>query len=142
MNRFSWATARTVSEAAAAASSTVADAMSGSSDAADRNVSLVKAGGIDLLDLMKEDLLAAGMLINLHEIPGLDAIAEEPDGSLRVGPMVTLAHLAEHPVVRRRYSALFDAVRSSASPQIHGCQRSSSHPLGTCSHLMARDAAT
>jgi xanthine dehydrogenase YagS FAD-binding subunit len=118
MNRFSWATARTVSEAAAAASSTVADAMSGSSDAADRNVSLVKAGGIDLLDLMKEDLLAAGMLINLHEIPGLDAIAEEPDGSLRVGPMVTLAHLAEHPVVRRRYSALFDAVRSSASPQI------------------------
>jgi xanthine dehydrogenase YagS FAD-binding subunit len=78
----------------------------------------VKAGGIDLLDLMKEDLLAAGMLINLHEIPGLDAIAEEPDGSFRVGPMVTLAHLAEHPVVRRRYSALFDAVRGSASPQI------------------------
>ncbi len=118
MNRFSWGTPRSVSEAAAAASSTVADAMSGSSAAAAGNISVVKAGGIDLLDLMKEDLLAAGMLINLHEIPGLDAIAEEPDGSLRVGPMVTLAHLAEHPMVRRRYSALFDAVHSSASPQI------------------------
>ncbi len=118
MKRFSWASARTVSEAAAAASSTVADAMLGSKDGSPPNASLVKAGGIDLLDLMKENLLAAGTLINLHEVPGLDVIAEEPDGRLRVGSMVTLAHLAEHPAVRRRYSALFDAVRTSATPQI------------------------
>jgi xanthine dehydrogenase YagS FAD-binding subunit len=117
MKHFSWATASTVSEAAAAASTTVANAMT--LDAANPSeVCVVKAGGIDLLDLMKEKLLLPGTLVNLREIPGLEAIQEEAAGGIRVGSMVTLAHLAEHPVVRRRYPALFDAVRSSASPQI------------------------
>jgi xanthine dehydrogenase YagS FAD-binding subunit len=120
MHRFSWGTARTVSEAAEAASTTVADAMLGSADAAGvrGGESLIKAGGIDLLDLMKANLLAPGTLINLNQIPGLDGIAPGQDGSLRVGSMVTLTHLATHPLVRQRYPALFDAVRSSASPQI------------------------
>lgn len=119
MNRFIWASARTISEAAMAASTTVADAMAAAPDATDRGETfVVKAGGIDLLDLLKENLLAPGTLVSLKQIPGLDAIAEEEGGGLRVGPMVTLAKLADHPVLQQRYPALFDAVRSSASPQI------------------------
>jgi xanthine dehydrogenase YagS FAD-binding subunit len=119
MNHFAWASARTISEAAVAASTTVADAMTASPDAASRGTtSIVKAGGIDLLDLLKENLLAPGTVVSLKEIPGLDAIVEENSGGLRIGSMVTLAKLGDHPVVQQRYPAVFDAVRNSASPQI------------------------
>jgi xanthine dehydrogenase YagS FAD-binding subunit len=77
----------------------------------------VKGGGIDLLDLLKENLLAPTRLVSLRDIAGLATVAEQV-GGLRVGPMVTLANLATHPVVRTRYPALADALQDSASPQI------------------------
>jgi xanthine dehydrogenase YagS FAD-binding subunit len=118
MNRFAWLGARTVSEAAAASSAIIADAMTASLDGANvRDVSIVKAGGIDVLDLLKEGLLASARLVSLREIPGLDAIVEESDG-MRIGAMVTLARIADHPVLRRRYPALTEAIGASASPQI------------------------
>ena len=119
MNRFAWASAGTVSEAALAASTIVADAMTVSPDSpANGEMSVVKAGGIDLLDLLKENLLAPGMVVNLKEVPGLDGVVEEKGGGLRIGPMVTLTGLCDHPIVRQRYSALTEAVCGSASPQI------------------------
>ncbi len=119
MNRFAWASARTLSEAAAAASTIVADAMTASPEAAGSgDMSIVKAGGIDLLDLMKEDLLAPARVVSLKDVPGLDAIAQEEAGGMRLGSMVTLASLADHPVLRQRYPALADAVQGSASPQL------------------------
>jgi xanthine dehydrogenase YagS FAD-binding subunit len=79
---------------------------------------IVKAGGIDLLDLLKENLLAPAKVVNLKEIPDLDGIVEDRDGGLRLGAMVTLAKLAEHAATRQRYPAMADALQSSASPQI------------------------
>jgi len=118
MNRFAWAGARTISQAAAAASTTVADAMTLSPDAMERSeTSVVKAGGIDVLDLMKENLLAPRQVVSLTEIAGLDAIGEDGAG-LRIGATVTLARLADHPALRQRYPALADAAGGSASPQI------------------------
>lgn len=115
---FSWASARTVSEAAAS-TVTVAAAMALSPDAIGRaEHSVVKAAGIDLLDLLKENLLAPARVVSLAQIPGLDAIVELPAGGVRIGPMVRLAALAEHPLVRQRYWALAEAVQSAASPQI------------------------
>jgi xanthine dehydrogenase YagS FAD-binding subunit len=58
------------------------------------------------------------MVVGLREIPRLDAIVDEADGNLRVGSMVTLANVADHPLVRRRYPALAAAASASASPQI------------------------
>jgi len=119
MHPFAVATPRTVAEAATAASVTVAHAMTSPPELAGHSdVSVIKAGGIDLLDLMKEGLLAPSKVINLREVPGLDTVAEEDDGGLRIGPMVTLAALAAHPTVRQRYPALADALGASASPQI------------------------
>ncbi|MGD0635760.1 MAG: FAD binding domain-containing protein [Beijerinckiaceae bacterium] len=116
MNRFAYASARTISEATASASIVVADAMA-SEDAAGSTTTIVKAGGIDLLDLLKANLLAPERIVSLQTIPGLDAIAEE-DGGLRIGSMATLAKVASHPLVRQRYPALADAIGRSASPQI------------------------
>jgi xanthine dehydrogenase YagS FAD-binding subunit len=114
MERFSWQSARSVPQAASLATTTVADAMLADPTA---DSVILKAGGIDVLDLMKENLLRPGRLVNLREIPGLDAIAED-DAGVRVGAMATLQQVASHPVLRQRYTALADAVGSSASPQI------------------------
>jgi len=115
---FSWASARTVTEAAES-STTVAAAMTISPDTmASTQVSVVKAAGIDLLDLLKENLLAPTRVVSLAQIPGLDAIVELATSGLRIGSAAKLALLAEHPIVRKRYSALADALRDTASPQI------------------------
>jgi xanthine dehydrogenase YagS FAD-binding subunit len=119
VNRFAFMDARTISEAAVAASATVAEAMTATPEAISRSEdSVVKAGGIDLLDLMKEGLLAPARVVNLKAVPGLDAIVEDETGGLRLGPMATLASLADHPLLQKRYAALADALRGSASPQI------------------------
>src|ERR1019366_8327127 len=84
MDRFTWQSARTVAEAASAGKCTVAQAMRADTDA-DRVV--MKAGGIDLLDLMKEGLLRPIRVINLRDIPGLDTITEDAAGA-RIGALV------------------------------------------------------
>jgi len=119
VNRFALMTAQTVSEAAAAASAIVADAMSAAPAAGTRDeMSVVKAGGIDLLDLLKEGLLAPATMVSLREVAGLDAVVEEEGGGVRIGPMATLATLADHPLLKQRYHALTSALAGSASPQL------------------------
>jgi len=118
MNRFEWASANVLGAAARAGSVTVADAMRAQGTQSGTNAVILKAGGIDLLDLMKEGLLNPRRIVNLRNIAELGRVVEESDGALRVGSMVTLAQLAEHPLVRNRYSALAQAAGQSASPQI------------------------
>jgi len=134
MQPFAWQSARSVAEAAALARRTVAAAMiatpaqptfsmPGQPAPADANqpapadAVVLKAGGIDLLDLMKEGLLCPSRIVNLRDVPDLDAIAED-GGGVRIGAMATLEQLATHPELRRRYPALSDAAGCSASPQI------------------------
>jgi formate hydrogenlyase subunit 4 len=51
---------------------------------------LVKAGGVDLMDRLKEGQDAPSRLVNIRTIAGHDYVKEE-SGWLRIGPMVTLA---------------------------------------------------
>jgi len=116
MQPFAWQQARSVTEAATLARQTVAQAML--ADPAQPTDSVVlKAGGIDLLDLMKQDLLRPSRVVNLRAIPGLDSITEDTNG-LRIGALVTLEQLAASPALRQRTTALADAAASAASPQI------------------------
>jgi xanthine dehydrogenase YagS FAD-binding subunit len=80
--------------------------------------SVVKAGGIDLLDHLKEHLVEPPRLVDIKRIPGLDQIRAEPDGSLRIGATATLAKVAAHPAVRKTHPALARACGEAASPQI------------------------
>jgi len=79
---------------------------------------VLKAGGVDLLDLMKEHLIEPTRLVNIRNLKGLDRIADDEKAGLRVGPMVTLARLDADETVRRRYVALADAAGHAATPQI------------------------
>jgi xanthine dehydrogenase YagS FAD-binding subunit len=118
MERFAWQAARSIAEATSLAKLTVAEAMlADPNQPASSDCVVLKAGGIDLLDLMKEGLLRPARVVNLREIPGLDAITED-GGGMRIGALVTLEQLATHPALRQRYTALANAAGSSASPQI------------------------
>lgn len=81
------------------------------------DTSLVKAGGIDLMDRLKEGLDTPTRLINIRNLSGLDFIREEQDG-LHLGPLVTLTHLDQHPAIRSKYTVLADAAGDAATPHI------------------------
>ncbi len=119
MNRFAWLSPSNIAQAANATSATVANAMTIAPDVMDQTeMAIVKGNGIDLIDLLKENLLKPSKIVSLTTIPDLDGVTEEADGGLRIGPMVTLASLAENRIVQQQYPAFTDALRNSASPQI------------------------
>ncbi|HEX8000603.1 MAG TPA: FAD binding domain-containing protein [Pyrinomonadaceae bacterium] len=102
MNRFEWAEATTVAEAVSQLNGR----------------SVIKAGGVDLLDRLKEGLDAPERLVNIRNLKGLDRIRDDAKTGLALGPLVTLAQLDADPTVRRRYTALADAAGHAATPQI------------------------
>ncbi|HMF63676.1 MAG TPA: FAD binding domain-containing protein [Edaphobacter sp.] len=76
-----------------------------------------KAGGIDLLDLMKDGIVSPPKLVNIRNISSLHGITLRKDG-LRVGPLSTLSEIAAHPEIQKSYTALADAAGHAATPQI------------------------
>lgn len=76
----------------------------------------LKAGGVDLLDRMKEGLDSPDRVVSIAGIPGLDVITI--GSPARLGALATLAHIADHAEVRRVYPALADAAGGAATPQI------------------------
>jgi xanthine dehydrogenase YagS FAD-binding subunit len=101
MNAFEWADAKSVEEVF---SLTVRG-------------SAIKAGGVDLVDLMKEGIAKPTRLINIRTVAGLDQVSEE-NGVVKVGPLVTLSALAENPIIRQKCLALALAAGDAATPQI------------------------
>ena len=81
-----------------------------------RRVSLA-GGGSDLLGMIKDDLVAPDVLVNLKPIEGLRAVTPNADG-VRVGGLITLNRLAEHPRILANYTALAEAAGSVGTPQI------------------------
>ena len=101
MNRFEWVNANSVDQALASVT----------------DESSFKAGGVDLLDLMKDGIASPSRLVNVRQISGLDQI-DEDDKGLRIGPLVTLSQIEEHPAVQKKYAALSEAASRVATPQI------------------------
>jgi len=79
--------------------------------------SLFIAGGTNLVDLMKENLVRPKRLIDINALPLRDVTATA-DGGLRIGALVGNAELAWHPEIERRYPLLAKALLSGASPQV------------------------
>ena len=75
------------------------------------------AGGTDLVNLMKENVIRPARLIDITGL-GLDEVEELPDGGLRIGALVSNADLAWHPLIERRYPLLSQAILAGASPQL------------------------
>lgn len=75
------------------------------------------AGGTNLLDLMKENVMRPAQLVDINRLP-LDTIEPLPDGGLRLGALARNAATAYHPLVREQYPLLSTAILAGASPQI------------------------
>src|SRR4051812_37374411 len=78
----------------------------------------IKAGGVDCLDLMKEHLFEPTRLVDINSIKDLDYIKDDPKDGAKIGPLVTIAKLAEDPVISKRYPLLAEASLRIATPQI------------------------
>lgn len=76
------------------------------------------AGGQDLLTTMKDYATRPSRVVNIKGIRGLDRIEGTAAKGLRIGALVTLTALEEHPEVRKNLPGLAEAARSVASPQI------------------------
>jgi xanthine dehydrogenase YagS FAD-binding subunit len=75
------------------------------------------AGGTNLLDLMKENVMRPARLVDVNRL-GLDQIERTPDGGLRLGALARNAHTAWHPLVREHYPLLSNAILAGATAQL------------------------
>lgn len=76
------------------------------------------AGGTDVLGLMKNTVISPKTLVNLKSIPGMKTLEYRPGKGLRIGALVTIAEIAEHPIIAKKYPILLQAANEVASPQL------------------------
>ena len=76
------------------------------------------AGGTDLLGCLRDHVFDVKKLVSISGLAELKGISMASDGSLRIGALTTIAEVAEHRVVNERYTALAQAARAVASPQL------------------------
>ncbi len=79
---------------------------------------VIHAGGTDLLVRMRKGFVKPSHIIDLSKTEALGAITELPDGSIRIGCMVTITELMQRMVTGTEYQALFEALQSIGSVQI------------------------
>src|SRR6185369_14849461 len=75
------------------------------------------AGGTTLLDLMKLNVETPARLVDINRLP-LDKVERMPDGGLKIGATARNSDLAHHPIVRRDYAVLSQAILAGASAQL------------------------
>ncbi|WP_054893459.1 MULTISPECIES: xanthine dehydrogenase family protein subunit M [unclassified Pseudomonas] len=75
------------------------------------------AGGTNLVDLMKENVVRPTRLIDISGL-GLNDIHPTPGGGVLIGARVSNADLAWHPMIEQHYPLLSDAILAGASPQL------------------------
>lgn len=74
------------------------------------------AGGTDLLNLMRDGAQVHDHLVDVNR---LDLARVSVDGTaLRIGALARMRQVAEHPMVRREFPVLSQALLASASPQV------------------------
>jgi xanthine dehydrogenase YagS FAD-binding subunit len=85
--------------------------------AATRRGYRIKAGGLDLMDMLKERIEKAPRLVSILDVPGLRGIVQKGN-ALSIGPLTTLKEIGAHPLLRERFAALAHSAGEAATPQI------------------------
>jgi len=75
------------------------------------------AGGIDLLGLMKNEVLSPAVLVNIKNIPSLNAIKENSKG-VEIGALTRIHDIERSSILRENYPLLSEIAQSIGSPQI------------------------
>src|SRR6478736_9906527 len=98
------------------------------------------AGGTTLIDLMKLNVEQPQNLVDLNRLP-LDKIEATPDGGLTIGATVRNSELAWHPLVRKNYAVLSEAILSGATVQIRNMATTAGNLLQRTRCMYYRDTA-
>src|ERR1700693_4060468 len=77
----------------------------------------VLAGGMDSFDWLKDRIKKPKVVVDLSGIAELKGVRTISD-SIEIGAMTTLTEVAQHPIIREKYSLLAQAAELVASPQI------------------------
>jgi carbon-monoxide dehydrogenase medium subunit len=104
MNRFEYREARTIDEAVEMLSQ----------DDGGRMV----AGATDVLIRWRQGAWTPRYVLNIKRIPGLDEVHYNPAEGLRLGALVKIRTLEQHPLIRQHYPALTQAAAAFAGVQI------------------------
>ena len=75
------------------------------------------SGGYSLLPLLKLRLAQPGLLVDLQDVSGLDAIVETDD-ELRIGARATHRQIHENPIIVDHYPLFHDAAGGIGDPQV------------------------
>src|SRR6185437_3464265 len=75
------------------------------------------AGGTTEVDLVRQDVLRPGLLVDINDLPlaGIEAL---PAGGLRVGALARMSDVARAPGVRERFPVIAQALVLGASAQL------------------------
>ena len=68
------------------------------------------AGGVDVLDLAKQNISTPDVLVNLKGLKELSGIEVRSSGELRLGATAKLSEVAENPEIRAKFAAIAPAV--------------------------------
>jgi len=104
MNRFEYREARTIDEAIETLSQ----------DDGGRMV----AGATDVLIRWRQGAWQPRYVLNIKHIPGLDEVHYSTEAGLRLGALVKVRTLEQHPLIRQHYPALTQAATAFAGVQI------------------------
>jgi xanthine dehydrogenase YagS FAD-binding subunit len=84
--------------------------------AAGRSGARYIAGGTTLVDLMRETVERPGAVVDINALPYRD-ISYQGD-RLRIGSLVRMSELADHPAVRQQFPVIAQALELSSSAQL------------------------
>ena len=76
------------------------------------------AGGTNLLDLMKLDVMRPERVVNITALRREHSAIEADASGLRLGALVRMSEAADHPVIRQDYPVLAQSLSKAASPQL------------------------
>jgi xanthine dehydrogenase YagS FAD-binding subunit len=85
-------------------------------------------GGTTLIDLMKLNVEEPQTVVDINRLP-LDKIEALPDGGLTIGAVVRNSDLAYHPLVKKNYAVLSEALLSGATVQLRNMATTSGNLL-------------
>jgi xanthine dehydrogenase YagS FAD-binding subunit len=75
------------------------------------------AGGTTAVDLVRQNVLRPGLLVDINDLP-LTGIEDLPGGGLRVGALARMSDVARAPRVRERFPVISQALLLGASAQL------------------------
>jgi xanthine dehydrogenase YagS FAD-binding subunit len=98
------------------------------------------AGGTNLVDYMKLNVETPRKLVDVNHL-SFDKIEDVSDGGLKIGATVRNTDLAQHPVVRKNYAVLSQALLSGASVQLRNMATTGGNLLQRTRCMYFRDTA-